>query len=498
MDKHVVIVGSGLGGLTCGYLLAKNGYRVSVLEKNAQLGGCLQNFVRGGVKFETGMHYIGSMEEGQTLYTFFRYLALLPDVKLSPLDKNAYDIISIAGERFAFANGKERFVESLAQRFPGERRGLLRYMQTIEDVANQSPMYTLRHTDAMVLLNPAYVQQSASEFIASVTANSLLRQVLAGNLPLYAGVKGKTPLYIHALISNFYNKSAFRVVGGSDAIAKSLARSIRAMGGSLRPCAQVVGIRCNDCKATGATLKDGEVVSGDYFISNLHPLRTVELLDTHLIRKSYRQRIASLQNTVSNFTVYIRFKKNAVPYLNSNLYHYNAPNVWEVGAYRPSAWPSSFLYMHLCSAGGQQHAEAAILMGYMNFEEVARWKGTKVGQRGDEYEAFKRQKAERMLNELEKQMPGTRANIDQYYTSTPLTYFDYTGTENGSMYGILRDCNELMQTTVSQRTKVPNLFQTGQSINSHGILGVIIGAIITAGELLGMNTIMSQIREMAD
>jgi all-trans-retinol 13,14-reductase len=173
-------------------MLAKNGYRVSVLEKNAQLGGCLQNFVRSGVKFETGMHYIGSMEEGQTLYRFFRYLSLLPDVKLCPLDKTAYDIISIAGERFSFANGKERFVESLAQRFPNERRGLQRYMQTIEDVAGQSPMYSLRRTDSLLLLNLTYVQQSASDFIASVTTNSLLQQVLAGNLPLYAGAKGKT------------------------------------------------------------------------------------------------------------------------------------------------------------------------------------------------------------------------------------------------------------------------------------------------------------------
>jgi all-trans-retinol 13,14-reductase len=237
------------------------------------------------------------------------------------------------------------------------------------------------------------------------------------------------------------------------------------------------------------------VVSGDYFISTIHPLRTVELLDTHLLRTSYRQRIASLQNTTSNFTVYIRFKKGAVPYLNSNFYHYNQPNVWEVGGYSRDAWPGSFLYMHLCSAADQQHAEAAILMSYMNFEDVARWQGTRIGRRGEEYEAFKQQKAEAMLRELEKQMPGTRANIEQYYTSTPLTYLDYTGTEKGSMYGVVRDCNELAQTTISQRTKIPNLFQTGQNINSHGILGVIIGAIITAGELLGISAIMHQIRK---
>jgi all-trans-retinol 13,14-reductase len=48
---------------------------------------------------------------------------------------------------------------------------------------------------------------------------------------------------------------------------------------------------------------------------------------------------------------------------------------------------------------------------------------------------------------------------------------------------------------VSQRTRIPNLFQTGQNINSHGILGVIIGAILTSGELIGVNTIVKQIKK---
>jgi all-trans-retinol 13,14-reductase len=62
------------------------------------------------------------------------------------------------------------------------------------------------------------------------------------------------------------------------------------------------------------------------------------------------------------------------------------------------------------------------------------------------------------------------------------------------MYGILRDCNESIHSLVSQRTRIPNLFQTGQNVNSHGILGVIIGSILTSGELLGVNHIVEQIK----
>jgi all-trans-retinol 13,14-reductase len=70
MKKKCLIIGSGLGGLSCGYILAKNGYEITILEKNNQIGGCLQCFTRQGVKFETGMHFIGSADKGQASIIF--------------------------------------------------------------------------------------------------------------------------------------------------------------------------------------------------------------------------------------------------------------------------------------------------------------------------------------------------------------------------------------------------------------------------------------------
>ena len=494
MEKHVIIIGSGLGGLTCGYILAKNGFRVTVLEKNAQLGGCLQTFIRRGVKFETGMHYIGSIEDGQLLHYFFNYLSLLNDVKLRSLNKQAYDLISIGDKRFPFANGKENFTEQLLQYFPNERENLQNYWQSIIEATESSPLHSLRTTNDPIILNPNYVKQSYNAFLESITQNELLRLVLAGNLPLYAGELGKTPMYIPAFINDFYNRSSYRIVGGSETIAISLVDSIHRMGGKVIPNADVIKINCNEKQAVSASLRNGDIHNADYFISNIHPTRMVELLETDLIRKSYRDRIMNLNNTVSNFTVYIHFKDNSQPYLNSNFYHYNTPeDVWRGKNYLREIYPQSFLYMHLCSSLEQRFADAAVLISYMDFDDVAKWAGTKIGRRGEEYENFKLEKAEKLLDLLEKQIPGTKQNIKHYYTSSPLTYLDYTGTERGSMYGVQRDCNESIHSLVSQRTRIPNLFQTGQNVNSHGILGVIIGSILTSGELLGVNNIIKQI-----
>jgi all-trans-retinol 13,14-reductase len=152
--------------------------------------------------------------------------------------------------------------------------------------------------------------------------------------------------------------------------------------------------------------------------------------------------------------------------------------------------------MHQCVVDGQQYAESAQVICYMHYNDVRQWDNTTIGKRGADYELFKRKKTEQILTKLEKQFPKTRENIESVFASTPLTYRDYTATKEGSMYGIIRDKNFPMQTLVSQRTKVPNLFLTGQNINSHGILGVTIGAIITCAEFIDKNEIIRQIEEI--
>lgn len=152
--------------------------------------------------------------------------------------------------------------------------------------------------------------------------------------------------------------------------------------------------------------------------------------------------------------------------------------------------------MHIPSSADSLYSDGAYLISYMHFEEVRKWLGTKIGQRGKEYEEFKFEKANLLLNNLQKSFPGILSDIETFSTSTPLTYHDYTATKDGSMYGVLRDKNFPTQTLVSQRTRIPNLFMTGQNINSHGMLGVSIGAIITCAEFLGINNIIKDINKI--
>ena len=182
-EKKVVIIGSGLGGLACGVILAKNGYNVTVLEKERQVGGCLQCFVRKGAKFETGMHFIGSAKEGQTLNKLLNYLGVLPHVTLSQLDTDAYDIVALNGQTFEFANGREAFIKKMTDYFPKQKENLNAYFDLIEKVAGASSMHSLKYAEKENPINAQYQLVSINQIIDSIITDKLLADVLVGNLP---------------------------------------------------------------------------------------------------------------------------------------------------------------------------------------------------------------------------------------------------------------------------------------------------------------------------
>ena len=256
-SPKVVVIGSGLGGLSCGWILQRNHYEVTVLEQGTQIGGCLQCFSRRGAKFETGMHFIGSAAPGQTMHKVMRYFGLLDSVELSALDTDSYNTVALGGQQFHFPNGKEAFMERFSAYFPREKDSLRKYVDIVHRIASASALGSLVSSDRDANANTEYQARSINEVLDTLFKDSLLKKVLVGDLPLYSAEWDKTPFSQHAFIMDFYNQSAYRVVGGSDAMASSLARNIERQGGRLFTSAKAVRICCDDAKAVGGETADG-------------------------------------------------------------------------------------------------------------------------------------------------------------------------------------------------------------------------------------------------
>lgn len=503
MSKYdVVIIGSGLGGLESAYILSKEGYKVLVLEKNRQLGGSLQIFVRDKAIFDTGIHYLGGLNEGQNLNQSFKYFNIMDKLHLHKMDMDGFDRISFDGDptEYKHAQGYDNFVEQLSAQFPNEREALKNYVKQIQEVCNYFPLYQLKKDEAPIL-STKYLDINAKDFIASITSNPTLQNVLAGSNPLYAGDGSKTPLYVHALVVNTYIESSYKCVDGGAQMEKFLTKNIKAMGGEIRNYAEVTKIVEKDGIVTHVELKDGEIIEGKNFISNIHPATTMSIIETTKIKKAYSNRLQSLENSSSAFIVDIALKPNTFEYRNCNYYHYKRNDVW-TGMYKVgNEWPDGYCMFIPKSSRSDKYADSLTVLAYMQYDEVKEWQNSFAtipkhrDSRGEAYEEFKINRAERLIDEVQKKIPQIRSVIKSYTVSTPLTYRDYIGARDGGLYGIAKDYRDPLRTFISPTTKIPNLFFTGQNLNMHGVLGVTVGAIRTCGVFVGQNYLIDKINQ---
>lgn len=496
----IVIIGSGVGGLVCGGILSKEGYRVCILEKNKQIGGSLQTFSRDKTIFDSGVHYIGGLDKGQNLYQIFKYLGMMDKLKLERMDEDAFDKILIGNDPHVYcqAQGYENFIKHLAADFPDEEAAIRKYCDKLRETCDKFPLYNLR-TNGLYEEKADVLTLDTHAVISSLTNNKTLQSVLVGNNALYVGKPNETPFYIHALIINSYIESSWKCINGGSQIGKILAGNIRDNGGEVIRNCEITRIVTEGDKAVYAESADGKRYYADQFISNMHPAKTLEITPTSVIKNIYRKRIGNLPHTISSFLIHIVLKKNCFKYYRNNFYYHKSGQVWNLADYTGDNWPLGYALFFPPSSKTGAFADAMSIFTYMHYDEMKPWEHTfntvsSESGRGAGYEAFKKHKAELLLDCVEEKFPGLRNCIQSYSTSTPLSYRDYIGNYDGSLYGIAKDYKDPLKTFISPRTKVRNLYLTGQNINIHGVLGSSISALLTCVTLLGNENVVEKIR----
>ena len=498
-----VVVGSGIGGLSSAVMLAKNGYSVLVLEKNHQIGGALQVFSRDKCIFDTGVHYIGGLDEGENLYRMFKYLGIYDGLNLQSLDRDCFDLIRLPnGKSYPHAQGYEAFSSNLIQAFPEEKEAIEAFCVKVQEMCDFFPLYNLEMGDEQTYYNnPEILMLGAWDYVCSITENDDLRNVLLGSGPLYAGDQKSTPFYVVALIMNSYIKGSYRLVDGGSQIAKLLVKELRKHGGEILKRKEVVSANYNEQKEiTSVNCLDGTNYAASKFISNMHPTPTINIFGKQNFRPAYRDRIAKLENTVSSFMIYFSLKENSFPYFNYNIYDHYSMDCWNSVNYDVNEWPHTLYLCTPASSKSTEYAESLCVMCYMSYEEVKEWENTfntvlNPSKRDEAYQKFKAEKEQKIVERMELRFPGFSEKIMNVYSSTPLTYKDYIGTPEGSLYGIMKDYNNPIATTINTKTRISNLYLTGQNIIFHGILGATIGAFVTCFNFIDPEETIKKIKE---
>lgn len=488
MKYDVIIIGSGLGGLECAHILSKAGKRVLVLEKEAQPGGCVQSYKRNGMTFDTGFHYVGGLEEGQSLHAAFNMLGLmaLPWKKLD----DAFDRILIGEEEFSFMQGYESFRENLQLYFPHEREALQQYVQLLKQT-EQTQLELLNPESASAPL--ALFETGAWQYLTRTFHNSMLVNVLSATSLKMELRKETLPLFTFLHGNASFIESSWRLKGPGSLIAGSLIQDIREQGGEIICRAKVEELIEKNGELTCARCSDGQVYEGKCFISDVHPAVTCSWIKpAESLRSIYRRRIGALENTFGMLTVSLVIKPHVMKYFNWNQYVYKRADVWTF--YQDAISINRLLITARPPEDESEYLRQIDLLTPLTWDKCMRWAQSSIGHRGQDYQEMKQRLADECMELAARFIPNLKKMVEQVYVSTPLTYRDYTGTPEGAAYGIRKDYRNPMMTVLSPRTPLPNLLLTGQNLVLHGIHGVTMTAMYTCAEILGKEYMWNQLK----
>ena len=474
-DQHshtVCIIGGGMSGLITGALLAKNGYKVTVLEKNHIIGGGLQTFNRDGAVFNTGIQSFAGFVPNMITLHLCNYLGITKSLRVLPTDKNAQEIVWLNDKCYRLPRGRKAYVGYLIKNFPHEKAGIRMMIDKIFKIGKSFDYLYVkpvqRHEE-----NVQYAYMTADEFIRQFIKDEELISLLS----YICWTTGHSLKYMPALefcmMLTLYIIGSHRFVGGSQQLVDALCDVIESRGGEIINDTVVTGIEIEKSKVKYIQSIDGRKWEGNYYIWSCAPKLLLDITDAVIFRPAMKQRIQEFANPFSCNIVFCKLKKHKFKFINSPVY---MP--------RLSADKRFPQTMVLITSPQDDISWAETMEIYIpsTINEVAQWKETQVKHRGAEYEKYKLSEAQKALDDIMIYYPNVKDSIESITTATALTIRDYYGNPDGAAFA-------QQGLYLPIKTKVSNLFMTGQAVQSQGLAGIATTSTFLTEVILGKSLI---------
>lgn len=477
-DK-ILIIGSGIGGLSTAIILARLGFDVTVIEKNSQPGGMLRSYVRHGVHCNVGVHYLGALAEGQVLRRCFDYLGITEQLPLTrmgvggPVDRYYFTDSHLDVDSFDLVDGFTAYGENLHAAFPTQKT----QVRALMDMLHRSA----RHLDRLDFL---YSDQPSTFWIDQTEALGTIFDALHcspglravfGMPSVFIGVPPAIcPQFFHAMTLASYLFSAWRLDHHGAHLTDVCARRLTVLGGRLRTGQAAERIRTQNGRVVGVTLTSGEQLDATTIIAAIHPKTAIGLIDPQSLKASYRRRIMDLTDTASMVGIHALVPADAHPAIPHNIFSIET---------EPDGAIHDLIYLQLRSSGRPgQNLITLLTSGHESLWQA--WARTRSGRRGPDYLAEKEKFARGTVAAVEA-LTGTFNRLQIIDVFTPLTFRDWVASPAGSSYGVMRSTHQLMSAALLNRTSLKGLYLAGQSVLAPGVLGTILGSLTTVQFIIG-------------
>jgi len=514
----VIVIGSGIGGLSCAAYLSKVGKKVLVLEQHYIAGGCCHVFDEKDVEHETGIHYIGNIDKRKKILDLITYNPI-EWCKMGKNTDGVYDELFIEDKHYTFRAGEENFITDLSKRFEGEEANIRAYIKLVKEVAKKDLFFSIKIIQLSWVRKIIdlylkywdkdyykYVNTSAYNVIKSFTKNEELIAVLGGQFGDYGPTPKKANFFIHASIVNHYLEGGYFPKGGPSEIIKNIIPTIEGVGGRVLVGKKVSELIIENNCAKGIIMENGDRIYANKIVSGVGINNTFNRLipenDSIIKYQKLINKVGSSTGFIYCF-VNLDGKAEELELRDSNLWIYPNKDYDKLLDDFEQDIEKNPMPLFIASSSAKDstwnerypNKSSVIILTMAKKEWFEQWENEDCMKRNLDYKDIKETMAQRMLSEgLYKYYPKTKGKVTHYEMGTPLTNQFYLGCLDGEGYGL--DSNASRYSNIDMlrpQTTIKNLYLTGQDICTLGFTGALMGGILTSHSILGYGTIFDLI-----
>lgn len=502
-----IIIGSGAGGLAAAICLARAGQSVAVIEQHYVPGGWCHSFYIDGHRFSPGVHYIGLLDKGESTSTLYEGLGIANELVFFRMNAKAYEHCWIGDQRIDLPANVEELQETLSKKFPKEKKGIKKYLQLVRKVSEQIYLipkmsglldnitipYRTRHLGKYGLF-------SLKRVVGWHVKDPLLQKVLNVQCGDHGLSPAKASFPLHCALMAHYFQGGFYPMGGGAAIVKAMTKTIKKYKGVIRTGTGVKRIIVDKNTAnkklfaTGVELDNGEIISAKRIISNTDPTATYTMVGVENLSKKLQSKLADTKYSVTSLMFFLIVDMDL---RNAGL---DSGNIWmmpdkdmdslqEDISNTDSLETEEFSGLFIsCSSlkdpssyDGRHHTvEVVTFIDYDAFTTAI----NNEGKDSAAYKSFKERLCKKLLNTMEKVVPGIKENMVTIEMGTPLTNEHYLRATKGNVYGTEKGFFQTGPFSFTAKTEIENLYLCGASIMAHGVAGAAYSGVKTAAIIL--------------
>jgi all-trans-retinol 13,14-reductase len=503
MEKYdSIIIGSGVGGLAAAICLARAGQKVLVLEQHYVPGGWSHSFTIGGQRFSPGVHYVGQVEEGESTDTLYRGLGIANDIVFFRMNPNGYEHCHIGNEIIDLPQGLDNLKKKLSERFPKEQAKIREYLTLINNVnveLQKIPKLKGWWQKITVPFRTKNFGKTALFSVKRVLGWYVKDPMAQAVLNIQCGDHGLPPeracFPVHCAVLSHYFEGGFYPMGGGGGIVKAMTNTLKRHKGEVRVKQTVEKIIIENNKAVGVKLADGSLIYADTIISNADPSITyLKLVGKENLGKKLVEKLEKTAYSVTSLILFLTLDMDVT------LHGMDSGNIWLLrnedmdGAFRelmeknveegddfPAVFISCTTLKDPVSFNGKYHNFEIVT--YINYDNLNDF-GELEDYHSPQYFAFKEKVTNKMLNTLEKVLPGVRDHVIQAEVGTPKTNEFYINSTKGNVYGTEKTLKNVGPFAYKVTSEIENLYLCGASTLSHGVAGATYSGVNAASAIL--------------